>query len=35
MNGLGSVGVAKGQDLSVTIIKEGKKLSASAYLAGE
>lgn len=35
MNGLGSVGVAKGQDLSVIIIKGGKRQSASAYLALE
>ena len=35
MNGLGSVGVAKDQDLSVIIIKEGRRLSANAYLALE
>lgn len=35
MNGPGSVGVAKGQDLSVIIIKGEKRQSASAYLALE
>lgn len=35
MNGLESVEVVKGQDMSATIIKEGKRLSANAYLALE
>lgn len=35
MNGLGSVEVVKGLDMSAIIIKGGKRLSANAYLALE